>query len=273
MVGMLGARRGREGIEPSAASAAPPASLGPPLTLLVGRVLLVGAACTLTWLVIGLVAEWTPYPPAPLFAAVAMLPVNLICLFWVRRLVRDEGRDLQDLIRFSWRRLGVDAMFGLLWVIVLSVPFALTVVGVMWLLHGPAMFDAFQTVFFDPDSVPAIAPAVMTALALVAVLTFAPLNAPVEELVYRGYGQQRLARRMPLAAAIAICAALFGVQHAFYAPTPDAVLVYVCAFFVWGVGSGIIAQRQARLMPIIIAHGLVNLGTSAPALAIAFLPQ
>ena len=134
----------------------------------------------------------------------------------------------------------------------------------MWLLHGRAMFGAFESVFFDPDSVPDLAPAVLTALAVVAVLTFAPLNAPAEELVYRGYGQQRLARRMPLAAAIAVSAALFGVQHVFYAPTPDAVVVYVCAFFVWGLGSGIIAHRQGRLMPIIIAHGIVNLGTTRP---------
>ena len=251
----------------------PRASLGPPLRLLVGRVMLVGAACTLIWMCIGLLGSWIPYPPAPLFAAVAMLPVNVICVVWVRRLLRAEGRSLQDLIRFSWRRLGVDILCGLLWVVLLSVPFALTVVGVMWLLHGEAMLGAFETVFFDPDSVLTLPPGVLAALAVIAVLTFAPLNAPAEELVYRGYGQQGLARRMPLAAAIVISAVLYGVQHAFYAPTADAVLVYVCAFFVWGVGSGVIAHRQGRLMPIIIAHGLVDLGTSAPALVILFLPQ
>lgn len=262
--------RRREGV---ASSAATSISLVPPLTLLLGRVALVGAACVVTWVCIGVAAEWTPFPPAPLFAAVAMLPVNVVCLLWVRRLVHIDGRSLNDLIRFSWRRLGVDALYGLLWMVVLSVPFALTIVGVMWLLHGSAMFGAFESVFFDPDSVPDLAPAVLTTLAVVAVLTFAPLNAPAEELVYRGYGQQRLARRMPLAAAIAVSAALFGVQHAFYAPTPDAVVVYVCAFLVWGLGSGVIAHRQGRLMPIIIAHGIVNLGTSAPALIVAFLPQ
>lgn len=256
-----------------AESRAPRAGLRSPLALLIGRVVLVGAACTAVWICLGLMGAWTPYPPAPLFAAIAMLPVNVLCLFWVRGLLRREGRGLQDLIRFSWRRLGVDILFGLLWVVVLSLPFAVTIVGVMWLLHGDAMLGAFETVFFDPDSVPVLPQGVLAVLAVVAVLTFAPLNAPAEELVYRGYGQQGLARRLPLAAAIGISAVLYGVQHAFYAPTADAVLVYVCAFFVWGVGSGVIAYRQGRLMPIILAHGLVDLGTSAPALVILFLPQ
>jgi membrane protease YdiL (CAAX protease family) len=62
------------------------------------------------------------------------------------------------------------------------------------------------------------------------------------------------------------------VQHVFYASTPDAMLVYLAAFFVWGIGSGLIVLWQRRLMPIIVAHLFVNLFTSAPALVIAFLP-
>jgi membrane protease YdiL (CAAX protease family) len=75
---------------------------------------------------------------------------------------------------------------------------------------------------------------------------------------------------MPVA--ILIPAVLFGLQHAWYAPTPDAVLVYVCAFFVWGLGAGVIASRQRRLLPLIIAHFTVNLFTTLPALAIPFIP-
>lgn len=36
------------------------------------------------------------------------------------------------------------------------------------------------------------------AIAVVAVVSFAPLNAPVEEPVYRGYAQGSLARRWPV---------------------------------------------------------------------------
>jgi len=240
--------------------------------LLVGRVALVGAASVAVWLVF-VPTGATAFPPSPLFGALAMLPVNLMCLWWVRRLVHGEGRRLNDLIGYSRARLGRDVLWGLLWLVVLYVPFVLTIMGVMALQYGSAMFGAFETVFFDSASVPDLPRALMATLAVVAVLTFAPLNAPVEELVYRGYGQQGLTERMPVALAIGASAAIFGLQHVFYAPTPAAALVYACAFFVWGIGSGIIAHRQGRLMPIIVAHFIVNLFSTAPALAIVWLPQ
>lgn len=248
-------------------------TIAPALGLLLGRVGLVAVATALIWLVLNATGYPTAFPPTSMFAVLVMLPVNLVCLAWVRRLVHAEGRRLRDLIGFSRARLGRDILWGLLWVAVLYVPFAMTLMGVTWVLHGDAMFDRMSTMFFDPATVPALAPAVMGVLAVVAVLTFAPLNAPVEEVVYRGYAQQAFARRMPVALAIMLSAALFGLQHAFYAPTPDAVLVYVCMFFVWGAGSGVIVRLQGRLMPIIVAHFLVNLFTSAPALALAWLPQ
>ncbi|MDN5756302.1 MAG: hypothetical protein L0H32_11150, partial [Micrococcaceae bacterium] len=57
----------------------------------------------------------------------------------------------------------------------------------------------------------------------------------------------------------------FGAQHAFFAPTADAMIVYVVAFTVWGIGSALIVLRQKRLLPITIAHFIVNLFTSSPA--------
>ena len=79
-----------------------------------------------------------------------------------------------------------------------------------------------------------------------------------------------LARRIPTALAVLSSAVLFGLQHVWYAATPDAVLPLACAFVVWGVGSGLIYLRQRRLMPIVFAHGLVDLVFTLPALAIPF---
>jgi membrane protease YdiL (CAAX protease family) len=235
------------------------------------RVLLVAAACTLAWLLLTAWAGPAVFPPPPLVAAVAMLPVNVVCLLLVVRRLRASGTSAAALIGYRRGRLGRDVLWGLLWLAVLYVPFVLTIMLVMWALHGAGMFTAFETVFFDPNTVPPLSPGVAAVLAVVAVLTFAPLNAPTEELVYRGSAQRDLASRMPLPAAILISAAFFGVQHVWYAPTPDAVIVYACAFFVWGIGSGIIAWRQGRLLPLIIAHGLVNLLSTLPALAVPFL--
>ncbi|WP_127475919.1 CPBP family intramembrane glutamic endopeptidase [Microbacterium sulfonylureivorans] len=236
------------------------------------RVVMVALACTLAWVVVGLTAGWTAFPPTPLVATVAMLPVNLICLALVVRRLRAEGTSARALIGYRPGALGRDIAWGMLWLAVLSVPFILTIVGMMWLLHGPGALTQFETVFVDSDAMPAFSPAVSLVLAIVAVLTFAPLNAPTEELVYRGHAQRAIASRRPLPLAILIPSVLFGLQHAWYAPTFDAVLVYVSAFFVWGVGSGIIAWRQGRLLPLIIAHGTVNLFTTLPALVVPFLP-
>ncbi|WP_203581244.1 CPBP family intramembrane glutamic endopeptidase [Microbacterium hibisci] len=241
------------------------------LGLPAGRVLLVAVACSLAWVALVAGAGWSPYPGPPLVTAVAMLPVNVVCLAVVVRRIRATGRRVRDMIGYRRGRLGRDILWGLLWLLVLYVPFAVTIMLVMWALHGAAMFTAFETVFFDPESVPDLSPAVAAVLAIVAVLTFAPLNAPTEELLYRGAAQEDLSSRMPVPAAILISAAFFGLQHIWYAPTSAAVVVYACAFFVWGVGSGVIAWRQGRLLPLIIAHGLVNLLTTLPALLVPFL--
>jgi len=236
------------------------------------RVALVGVAALLTWLALFSAGFGGPFPPSILFAAAAMLPVNLISLVLVRRALHGDGRRARDLIDFAWRRLGTDVLWGLLWLTVLWIPFALAVIGVMFALYGAEAFAHFETVFYDGQSAPPFDRTLLTALAIISVATFAPLNAPVEELVYRGYSQGGLVRSWPRFWAVIVPAAIFASQHVFYAATPQATLVYLAAFFVWGVGSGLIVLWQRRLMPIIIAHLLVNLFTSAPALVIAFLP-
>ncbi|NYD53190.1 CPBP family intramembrane glutamic endopeptidase [Microbacterium pseudoresistens] len=234
------------------------------------RVVLVGLTCTSAWLLTRTVDGAVPFPPPSLLACAAMLPVNILCLALIARRLRGTGRRLRDLMDFSARRLGVDVLWGLVWLVVLYLPFTATIMLVVWLQHGADMFAAMETIFFDPAAVPQLPPLAWTVIAVVAVLTFAPLNAPAEELVYRGISQRGLAERVPVWAAIVIPSSLFALQHIWYAPTPDAVSVFVAAFFVWGVVSGIIYRLHGRLIPIIVAHFLVDLVMSLPALMIPF---
>ena len=236
------------------------------------RVALVGAASLATWGILVAGGEDSPFPPSTIFSSATMLPVNFICLLLVRRALHATGRRARDLIGFSWRRLGTDLLWGLLWLAVLSVPYGATIAGVMFAMHGDGMAERFETAFYDPDTAPALDQWALAVLAILSVATFAPLNAPTEELVYRWYSQGGLTRRWGAAPAILVPGAIFALQHVFYAPTPDLAIVFVAAFFVWGVGSGIIVHRQGRLMPIIVAHFLVNLSLSAPALVFVFLP-
>lgn len=239
------------------------------------RILLVAAASALTWLILNAVESDVVFPPPAMLAAVAMLPVNIICLWLLSRLLRREGRTIRGMLCFEPRRILKDLLWGLLWLVIMYLPFVGTIMLVTWMQHGSQLFTAMETIFFDPASVPTLTPIAWTVLAIIAVVTFAPLNAPVEELVYRGYAQGTLraqgpGQQWPAALAVIVPSTLFGLQHVWYAPTPDAVVSFVCAFFVWGLCSGFIYLRQRRLMPLVFAHGLVNLLFTLPALAVPF---
>jgi membrane protease YdiL (CAAX protease family) len=96
--------------------------------------------------------------------------------------------------------------------------------------------------------------------AIIAGVVFPILNAPVEELQYRGYSQSRLiAASRSIWLGILITALGFGLQHMAFGFTLSAAVMYFVAFFIWGLGAGIIAYRQQRLLPLIIAHFISNL--------------
>lgn len=232
------------------------------------RIALVALASTLVWMLAG--AQADAFPPSPLLASVAMLPVNVICLLLVLRLVRRSGGSVRKLLGWRPERVWRDLAWGVLWLMVMYLPFVGVMIAVMALRFGPDLFASFELVF-APRALPELPTAVWGVLGIVSALTFAPLNAPAEELVYRGYSQGRLTCRMPAALAVALPAVLFGLQHAWYAPTPDGVLVFVCCFAVWGLISGLIYRWQGRLMPLVFAHALVNLAFTVPALLIPFL--
>ena len=238
--------------------------------LLLARLGMVAAATVAAWLIVRAVDGTASFPPDPTVVSLSLIPVNLASLLLVSRLLRSEGSSLRSLFA-PGRSVLRDAGWGLLWIAVLYVPFVLAVMATMWVLHGPGMFEAFETVFYDPDAATIGSPVAALILGIVAVATFAPLNAPAEEAVYRGYAQARLSAAWSPWPAMLLCSLAFGAQHAFFAPTTDAMIVYVVAFTVWGLGSALIVRAQKRLLPITLAHLLVNLMTSSPALVFPIL--
>ncbi|HRQ01203.1 MAG TPA: type II CAAX endopeptidase family protein [Terrimesophilobacter sp.] len=242
-----------------------------PLALPWLRVLLVALAALATAGILSLLGQPAGPEAVGTLSALYLLPVNVVTLWLVARLLRREGSSLRELIGFDRSRLGRDVAWGWLWLVVLWVPFMAAIMGTMFALYGGGMFEAFETVFAPESShLPQWGFAASVVLAVLTVITFAPLNAPAEEVAYRGYAQGRLAKRMPVLAVI-LPSLAFGVQHIFFAQTTTGMLVYFVAFLAWGLGSALIFRWQGRLMPLIVAHLIVNLLTSLPALILPFV--
>src|SRR5690606_26459164 len=127
-------------------------------------------------------------------------------------------------------------------------------------------FAAMETAFVNPETTVLVAQPWGAVIGLVAFVTFAPLNAPVEELAFRGIAQRGLGG----VAGIVVPSIAFGLQHAWFTASGAAAVAMFAAFTVWGLGSALIVRWQRRLLPILIAHVLVNLGTSAPAAIFGF---
>ena len=253
-----------------------------PLAFAFLRIPLIVVAAALTVAVFAALGNPIPFP-ASSYSALYLLPVNIVTLLLLRAVLHRQGRRIRDVVGFDRSRLGRDILWGLLWLMVLYLPFALAVLGTMFALFGAETFTSFEAVFVPPpETTPLLPFGVSLALAITIVVTFTPLNAPTEELVYRGFAQEGLARpsgsgrparKRDVVLAIVIPAIGFGIQHVFFAPTLPGMVVFAVAFFVWGVVGGIIFAKQRRLLPLIVAHLLVNLFTSAPALLVPFLAR
>lgn len=183
---------------------APKHGVRPALTLLLARLLLVALVTVLTWSILSAGSENTPFPPSPMVATLGLVPVNIASLLLATGLLRRDGQPLRGLFGYrkgDWLR---DTAWGCLWVAVLFLSFVTAIFATLWLLRGSEVFRAFETVFYNPEAALVVSPGVALAIGAIAVLTFAPLNAPAEEIVFRGYAQSRLANAWPTAAAVVV---------------------------------------------------------------------
>ncbi|MFA5569305.1 MAG: CPBP family intramembrane glutamic endopeptidase [Trueperaceae bacterium] len=206
----------------------------------------------------------------PQLSALYFIPVNVLCLWLLRRNLHARGSSLRSLADYDGARLGEDVLKGLLWLVVLFVPFIIAINLTMLVLFGPAgMLAAYETVFApDPAASVAFAPWFAWTSAILVALVFPLTNAPTEELVYRGHAQAGLLRAgRPAALAMLLPAAAFGLQHVLLAPSAAGMLVYAVGFFSWGAVAGLIYLRSGRLMPLILAHLITNGLTSLAPLA------
>lgn len=240
-------------------------------TLLGLRLVMVVVLSLLMWMVLRATTGMTSFPPTMVWATLGLLPVNILCLVVLVKFYREQGLTLRQAIGVTPGRVGRDMLWGLLWLLVLNVPFTLAVSGTVFVMYGADAPEAFATIFVDPDALPPIEPTVLLMLALVSVVPFMVLNAPVEELVFRGYGLAGLRTVLGRTGAIIATSLLFGAQHIFFAATPAGMVVFFVAFTVWGLIAAVIVTRQGRLFPVVIAHWIINIMLSAPAIVMPIL--
>lgn len=215
------------------------------------------------------VATGTPEPflSALLTATLVTVVVNLVSLVLLRRLTRHEGIRLQDLIAFDRRRIWPDIAWGLALLIVLNVPFIVTIMAVAFLVGGPMGGQDFGTamsnVFAGPLADAGVRPGLPAWIGVVSAVLFPLVNPIIEEMHYRGYVQPRLeALTGSGAVAIGVMALGFGLQHVTYALSVPGIAVYGAAFLVWGIGAGIVYARMRRLTSLIVAHFVINASTA-----------
>ena len=191
------------------------------------------------------------------WSTLTLTVVNGICLGLLVWRGHVEGFSLLEAIDFRPQRLVKDLIFGVVWSVVLGVMMLIGVFCVVMALHSSEGFAAFETSFTGTADFSLQLP---VWLAVWSAVVFPVLNAPIEELQYRGYSQAGLIAAFGRPRlGIIVTAVGFGLQHAVFAVTLTAALAYVTGFFLWGLGAGLIAYRQQRLAPLIVAHYLSNL--------------
>lgn len=218
-----------------------------------------------------------PFLAALLTASLITVLVNVVSLALLRWLTRREGIRLRDLIGFDRSRLGPDLAWGLALLVLLNVPFILTLMLTATLLGGVATGEDFATamdsVFVGPLADPSLSIGVPVWVAITTAVLFPLINPIVEEMNYRGYVQPRLqALSGSGRVAIGIMAAGFALQHVTYALSVPGIFVYAAAFFVWGIAAGIVYSRMRRLTSLIAAHFVINASTAVIPVVFLLVP-
>src|SRR5699024_11311599 len=94
------------------------------------------------------------------------LPISLLL---VRRFYRASGLTLAAALGVRRGQVGRDLLWGLLWLLVLNVPFGAAVAGTVFAMYGADAPAAFETVFYDSSLERYQDPALLLVIGLISV--------------------------------------------------------------------------------------------------------
>jgi uncharacterized protein len=229
-----------------------------PVLLIVGLLLLRTVLLGGSAVICAVVAEGLGREPRELYGwlNVVIVGVDLVTILVIARLLRADGRRLRDLV-------GGFRPVDLAWAGI--VMFAVFVAYVGGTFVGNALVFAGPPPAGDGVAAPPLWMAIWTLVVMSATVAVA------EELLYRGYAQEQLARRWPLAVVVIVIAVFFGLQHLPLAATsPADMVVRFVATFLAGIAFGVLRVVVRRLSPLIIGHWAFDVaGLGVPAVLAA----
>ncbi|MGD7705689.1 CPBP family intramembrane glutamic endopeptidase [Microlunatus sp. Y2014] len=211
----------------------------------------------------------------PMVSTLYFTVVGGICLIVAHRVLHARGSSVRERIGFEPRRIPRDLLVGLGLFFALYLPFVIGLMAGGFLFLGAEPWNRFGEVFAPAATTDLVwSPTVALVAAVVAAVAFPLLNAPAEEIVYRGLAIDAFrdattltSARLRTVLAVVLPTIVFAVQHIMLAPTPSGMGVYACAFFCWGLAAALFAVRLKRLMPLVVAHVITNAAFSTIPLA------
>lgn len=237
-----------------------------PFRLVLIRLTVMAILAAATCLTLRLTGTGNDFPPLD---ALYFPFVNIVCGVVIWRTFRRYRVSVRDYLGIEGRRLGGDIAWGFLWVVVAYIPMMIVIMISMYSLFGADMFQHFEQVF--AKSSPSLPAGVVSGVNFFGAIVFL-INAPIEEIMYRGWLQSGLTGRGGPVIATLVTNILFGLQHMMFAGNVRGMIIYFFMFLAWGATASIIVHRQQRLAQITIAHWIVNIFSGvAPMMALGFM--
>ena len=236
-----------------------------PFYLVIIRMIAMIALAITTCFTLGLAGISGNFPPLDML----YFPfVNIVCAVVILRTFRQHKISVWRYLGLEKTRLGKDVAWGFLWLIVTYIPLLVVLIGSTYLMFGSDVFQNFEQVF--AKSSPQLPVGMLAVMSVFGAVVFL-VNAPIEEIIYRGWLQDGLAARHGPVVAIVVQGLAFGLQHTMFAADGRGMIIHGFAFFAWGVTAGVIVHKQQRLAPMVIAHWIVNIALGVgPMLVLGF---
>jgi len=222
-----------------------------PWLMLVIRSLLFLAWQALIALIYFLIGSSQAWEASAAWWTVTAMLTNLVCIWLLVRLFRDEGLRYWDLFRFQRETIKGDLLVMLLVMVVSAPVAALPNVLLAQSLFGSA--EAVMPLFFRPLPLWAILPT----------LVLFPLTIALAELpTYFGYVMPRLEKQVGLGLGVLLPALGLAFQHVTLPLVFDGgfMLWRLLMFIPFALLVAIVLRWRPRLLPyLVIFHGLMDL--------------